>query len=256
MIIAEGIFKTYKGGVTALNGVDLSISRGDSFSLLGPNGAGKSSLVSILSALSRPTTGLVRVDGENPLTNPRDIMRKIGVAPQNICLDPAESPLHLLELQGKLFGMGRSSRVRADELISLFRLENEAGKKISTMSGGNQRRLHIALSLVHRPTILFLDEPTVGMDPESRAVFWDSIASLNRSDKTTVFLTTQYLDEAEKHTRSMALLINGKIEWEGSVAEFKKTISPDAKKNTQIESSLEESYLHFIAHYRAQEKSA
>jgi ABC-2 type transport system ATP-binding protein len=183
-------------------------------------------------------------------------MRKIGVAPQNICLDPAETPSRLLELQGKLFGMGRSSRARADELISLFHLENEAGRNISTMSGGNQRRLHIALSLVHRPTILFLDEPTVGMDPESRAVFWDSIASLNRSDKTTVFLTTQYLDEAEKHTRSMALLINGKIEWKGSVSEFKKTISPDAGKNAQIESSLEESYLHFIARYRAQEKSA
>jgi ABC-2 type transport system ATP-binding protein len=256
MIFAEGIFKTYKGGVTALNGVDLSISKGDSFSLLGPNGAGKSSLVSILTALSRPTSGLIRIDGEYPLMKARGIMRKIGVAPQSVCLDRDETPYHLLQLQGRLFGMGKSSHARADELITLFRLENEADKKISTMSGGNQRRLHIALSLVHRPGILFMDEPTVGMDPESRAIFWDTISSLNRTDKTTVFLTTQYLDEAEKHTRSMALLINGRIEWDGSVSDFKKTISTDSGTGAKTETSLEENYLHFIARYRAQEKSA
>ncbi|HNX60047.1 MAG TPA: ABC transporter ATP-binding protein, partial [Spirochaetota bacterium] len=168
-------------------------------------------------------------------------------------LDTDETPRRLLEFQGRLFGLGAGSRERSDELLALFRLETEASKKVSAMSGGNQRRLHIALSLVHQPGILFLDEPTVGMDPESRALFWESIRSLNTTRNTTVFLTTQYLDEAERHTRTMALLIDGKIEWHGSVADFKRTVRSGT---ADPESSLEDSYLHFIARYRAKEKSA
>lgn len=253
MISAHGIIKKYENGVTALDRVNISVGKGETFSLLGPNGAGKSSLVRILSALSRPTSGSVRIGGEDIYANMRGVMRQIGVAPQNVCLDTDETPRRLLEFQGRLFGLGAKSRERCDELLALFRLETEASKKVSAMSGGNQRRLHIALSLVHQPGILFLDEPTVGMDPESRAFFWESIRSLNTSRDTTVFLTTQYLDEAERHTRTMALLIDGKIEWRGSVADFKRTVRSGAADS---ESSLEDSYLHFIARYRAKEKSA
>lgn len=253
MISAHGITKQYEHGVTALDGVNISVGKGETFSLLGPNGAGKSTLVRVLSALSRPTSGTVSIDGKDIYENIRGVMRQIGVAPQNVCLDVDETPRRLLEFQGRLFGLGSKSRERSDELLTLFRLENEASKKVSTMSGGNQRRLHIALSLVHQPGIIFLDEPTVGMDPESRALFWESIRSLNITKSTTVFLTTQYLDEAERHTRSMALLINGKIEWRGSVADFKRTVRSGT---ADTGSSLEDTYLHFIAQYRAKEKSA
>jgi ABC-2 type transport system ATP-binding protein len=251
MIQISNVRKTYRNGISALNGVSLSIKRGTTFSLLGPNGAGKSTLVRILATLSRSTSGLVSVDGCESLRGRKPLLRKIGVALQDVCLDPEETSRDILRFQGRLFGMKKTDAAhRADELIQLFQIEGEALKKIKTLSGGNKRRVHIALSLVHKPSILFLDEPTTGMDPESRAVFWESIGRLNREEKMTLFLTTQYLDEAEKHTTELALIMEGIIAYEGSVSDFKRSISD----NSSI-MSLEESYLRFLANYRLSKES-
>jgi ABC-2 type transport system ATP-binding protein len=218
---ARGISKRYPGGVFALETVDLTIHGGDRFVLLGPNGAGKSTLVRILSSLSRSDEGEYAVCGLDPHRETRELMRAIGVVTQDNDLDPQASAAELLRFQGRLFGMNRiDSAARAGELIDALDLGDHAHKRVDTLSGGNRRKLHCALALVHRPRLLFLDEPTVGMDPEVRARFWESIRRVNREEGTTLFLTTQYLEEAERHADQLALLRNGRIAYRGTVESF------------------------------------
>lgn len=237
----QNLFKNYRNGVEALKGVNLSIDRGEFFTLLGPNGAGKSTLVKIITTLISKDSGSFFISGINPELNREKIQQLIGVASQENEIDPTEKVESLLVFQGRLFGMLKDEAIqRANELIELFQLTDERNKKASTLSGGNKRRLHCALALVHRPQILFLDEPTVGMDPLARDNFWEIITGLNRSQGVTVFLTTQYLDEADKHASEMALIVNGETHFEGSITGFKKMVNPDN------DMSLNDSYLKYI----------
>lgn len=235
------LFKKYPNGTEALKGVNLEIGKGQFFTLLGPNGAGKSTLVKVMTTLIAKDSGSFIISGINPESNPAKIQHFIGVASQENEIDPTEKLENLLLFQGRLFGLSKAEATkRADELIELFQLSSERNKKATALSGGNKRRLHCALALVHRPKILFLDEPTVGMDPLARANFWDIITTLNRSQGVTVFLTTQYLDEADKHASEMALIVGGEIHFEGSIAGFKKMVNPEG------DLSLDDSYLKYI----------
>lgn len=262
VIHARDIEKRYLDKTTALRKINFSVAKGDRFVLLGPNGAGKSSLVKILSTLSRATGGSATVNGIDCCNAPRSVRMGIGVALQDICLDPDETVIRHLYFQGRLFGMSRTAaQRRCDTLVSSFGFAEDARKKTKELSGGNKRRLHIALALVHDPDILFLDEPTVGMDPEGREGFWNEIRRLNESG-VTVFLTTQYLEEADKHFDRMAVISDGVIVYDGHVRSFKKmveseillqrgdTVSPLHIDN--MSTSLEDGYLHFIKNIRSE----
>ncbi len=233
--------KSYSSENEALKGVDLVINKGHLFALLGPNGAGKSTLVKILTTLEHKDSGEFEIHGINPETNFSAIQRLIGVASQENEIDPAEKVSNLLEFQAQLFGCSKKhAKIRSEELLELFQLTLESNKKAGNLSGGNKRRLHCALALVHHPKILFLDEPTVGMDPLARENFWKVITNLNKKEEVTVLLTTQYLEEADKFATDMAFLIEGQIQYYGSVPAFKQMVHPDSNR------SLEESYLTFI----------
>jgi len=241
-IILTNISKTYPGGTEALKGVSLKVPGGTTLALLGPNGAGKSTLVRIMTTLSRPDDGTVRIGGLPPEDNVRTIQRIIGMASQENDLDPTATVRDHLVFQGRLFGLSRrEARGRAEELISEFLLEEETAKKTADLSGGNKRKLHCALALVHRPAVLFLDEPTVGMDPEARAAFRSTLRKYREEKGATIFLTTQYLEEAEKSAEEMALLMNGLLEFTGKVDRFKQEVHPEGG------ATLEESYLKWMA---------
>jgi len=233
--------KKYPNGTEALKGINLEIQKGSFFTLLGPNGAGKSTLIKILTTLISKDAGSFTIAGIQPEKNFTEIQFIIGVASQENEIDPALTVEELLIFQCCLFGMKKiEAKDRSRELIAHFALESVQNKKSSELSGGNKRRLHCALALVHRPQILFLDEPTVGMDPLSRENFWQIITDLNKSKEITVFLTTQYLEEADKYATEMALIIEGEIKYTGSIQNFKHRVG------SQEAFSLEESYLHYI----------
>lgn len=237
----QELFKKYPNGTEALKGVSLDIEKGHFFTLLGPNGAGKSTLVKIITTLIKKDTGRFLISGINPELYPAKIQNIIGVASQDNELDPTEKVESLLVFQGRLFGLDKKDATqRAGELIDMFQLTTERNKKAVALSGGNKRRLHCALALVHRPGILFLDEPTVGMDPVARANFWNIITGLNKQDGVTIFLTTQYLDEADKHATEMGLIIAGEIQYSGTILGFKEMVNPNGGL------SLDDSYLQYI----------
>ncbi len=246
----QNLVKKYPDGTEALKGVCLDIEEGQFFTLLGPNGAGKSTLVKIATTLIGKDSGSYTILGLNPETNTTPIQKLIGVASQDNELDPVETVDRLLMFQGRLFGLSRQEADRrAVELIDIFQLGTERNKKAGTLSGGNKRRLHCALALVHHPRILFLDEPTVGMDPMARAIFWEIITQVNKKDGVTVFLTTQYLDEADKHAAEMALIIEGEIHYSGTINGFKNQV------NTNGGLSLEDSYLQYVRNREKQKQS-
>lgn len=233
--------KKYPNGTEALKGINLQIGQGQFFALLGPNGAGKSTLVKILTTLIHKDSGDFSIGGISPEKNPSQIQRYIGVALQENELDPTEKVTSLLQFQGQLFGMPRKQALaRADKLTELFQLEPERNKKAGVLSGGNKRRLHCALALVHNPKVLFLDEPTVGMDPVARHTFWSIISGLNTKEKVTVLLTTQYLEEADKYATQMAMITDGRLQYTGEVSKFKNMVHPEK------DASLENSYLTYL----------
>jgi len=237
----HNLLKKYPNGVEALKGISLEIAKGQFFTLLGPNGAGKSTLIKILTTLIRKDSGEFLIEGVNPEISYVEIQKYIGVASQDDEIDPTEELENLMVFQGRLFGMSKKqAKQRAEELIDLFQLTGERKKKAGSLSGGNKRRLHCALALVHRPKVLFLDEPTVGMDPLARANFWDVITEMNKMEGVTVFLTTQYLEEADKHATEMALIIEGEIHYSGSIDGFKNMVNPNESM------SLEDSYLQYV----------
>lgn len=237
----KNLCKAYPSGTRALKGIDLEIHKGRFFTLLGPNGAGKSTLIRILTTLVKKDTGEFQIGGLNPEEHQARVLRLIGVASQENELDPDETALNQLVFQGVLFGMKkRDALKRADELVDAFDLAEEKNKRASALSGGNRKRLHCSLALVHRPSILFLDEPTVGMDPAARANFWKVVTGLNRAEGMTVFLTTQYLEEADRHASGMALIVDGEIRYAGGIAEFKQMV------DSRGGSTLEDSYLQYL----------
>ena len=226
-IHARGLSRTFKGDIEAVRSVDLDVSEGEVFGFLGPNGAGKSTTVRMLCTLLPPTSGTARVAGYDVVDDGDDVRRSIGVALQEIGLDPVQTGRELLELQCGLYGItGSAGRERAAELLELVGLTDAADRRTKTYSGGMKRRLDLASALVHQPRVLFLDEPTTGLDPASRLTVWDEVRSINSSG-TTIFLTTQYLEEADELCERLAIIDAGVIVAEGTPEALKAEIGKD-----------------------------
>jgi ABC-2 type transport system ATP-binding protein len=226
-IEASSLRRTFKGGVEAVSGIDLSVARGEVFGFLGPNGAGKTTTVRMLCTLLPPTEGSAAVAGIDVVADPAEVRRRIGVALQEIGLDPVQTGRELLELQCGLYGItGANARARAQELLELLGLTDAADRRTKTYSGGMKRRLDLASALVHSPEVLFLDEPTTGLDPASRLTVWDEVGRINRAG-TTVFLTTQYLEEADKLCDRLAIIDAGQIVAEGTPERLKAEMGHD-----------------------------
>jgi ABC-2 type transport system ATP-binding protein len=223
----RSLARTFKGGVDAVSGIDLTVSEGEVFGFLGPNGAGKSTTVRMLCTLLPPTSGEARVAGIDVVADGAGVRRRIGVALQEIGLDPVQTGRELLELQCGLYGIrGSSARDRAEELLELVGLTDAADRRTKTYSGGMRRRLDLASALVHSPKVLFLDEPTTGLDVASRLTVWDEVRRINAAG-TTVFLTTQYLEEADKLCERLAIIDAGRIVAEGTPERLKGEMGHD-----------------------------
>ncbi|MEP7054209.1 MAG: ATP-binding cassette domain-containing protein [Actinomycetota bacterium] len=226
-IIATGLKRTFKGDVEAVRGVDLDVHRGEVFGFLGPNGAGKTTTVRMLCTLLPITAGVAQVAGIDVRSRPADVRRKIGVALQEIGLDPLQTGRELLTLQAALYGMNSArSKARAGELLELVGLTEAGDRRLKTYSGGMKRRLDLASALVHEPEVLFLDEPTTGLDPASRITVWDEVRRINATG-TTVFLTTQYLEEADVLCARIAIIDEGLIVSRGTPGELKSKLGHD-----------------------------
>ena len=223
-IAIRGLTKTFGKGdraVEAVRGIDLDVEAGETFGFLGPNGAGKSTTVKMLTTLLTITAGSASVAGVDVASDPDEVRRRIGVALQEAGLDPRQNGRELLVLQARLFGMSTAEAAeRAEQLLALVELEDAADRRIKTYSGGMKRRLDLASALVHRPDVLFLDEPTTGLDPSSRLTIWDEVRRIN-GQGTTVFLTTQYLEEADALCDRLAIIDGGRIVREGTPASLK-----------------------------------
>jgi ABC-2 type transport system ATP-binding protein len=225
-IEADGLVKHY-GEVQALNGLDLAVEAGTVFGLLGPNGAGKSTTVRILTALSVPDSGSARVAGHDVLREPLRVRRAIGVVGQKHGCDMEATGRENLVLQAELYGIS-DGRSRAQEQLERFGLADAANRQVKTYSGGMQRRLDVALGLIHRPQVLFLDEPTTGLDPEARALMWAEIERLAREERMTILLTTHYLEEADRLASQLAIVDRGRIVARGTPDELKAELEGDA----------------------------
>jgi ABC-2 type transport system ATP-binding protein len=216
--------RVFSGGVTAVAGVDLEIADREIYAFLGPNGAGKTTTVRMLTTLLRPTGGSASVAGHDVVSADAEVRRAIGVALQEAALDPLMTGRELIRLQATLHGLPRTEgQRRAESLLARVGLERAADRRVGTYSGGMRRRLDMASALVHQPQILFLDEPTTGLDPVSRKAIWEEVEKLNR-DGTTVFLTTQYLEEADNLADRVGIIDNGRIVAEGSPGALKAEI--------------------------------
>ena len=224
-IEAHDLRKEFPGGVVAVAGINLGVEQGQVFGFLGPNGAGKTTTVRMLTTLLRPTAGSASVAGFDVARQQLQVRRSIGVALQEAGLDASATGRELLTLQATLFGLSAStSRDRAEELLSLVGLNDAADRQIKTYSGGMKRRLDLASALVHGPSVLFLDEPTEGLDPASRQAVWQEVVRLNRQLGVTVFLTTHYLEEADRLADNLAIIDHGQIVAQGTPAELKASI--------------------------------
>jgi ABC-2 type transport system ATP-binding protein len=226
-IEVTGLRKSFKGGVDAVRGVDLAVREGEVFGFLGPNGAGKTTTVRMLCTLLPITDGTARVAGADVVREPAKVRTEIGVALQEIGLDPIQTGREILELQCGMYGMAAArSTERSNELLDLVGLSDAADRRTKTYSGGMKRRLDLAAALVHSPSVLFLDEPTTGLDPASRATIWDEVRRINASG-TTIFLTTQYLEEADQLCDRLAIIDYGQIVAAGTPEELKSAMGHD-----------------------------
>ena len=240
-IAARGLVKTYPAPgknprIRALDGLDLTVEPGTIFALVGPNGAGKSTTVKILTTLAVADEGSATVEGIDVRADPAQARRVIGVVGQRSGADPTATGRENLVLQGHLYGQpARTAKLRAEELLERFALTDAAGRFVRTYSGGMQRRLDVALGLMHSPKVLFLDEPTTGLDPEARTAMWEEITRLAESDQMTVLLTTHYLDEADRLASRLAIVDRGRVVAEGEPVRLKQDLGV---------TSLDEVYLH------------
>jgi ABC-2 type transport system ATP-binding protein len=231
-IEVDGLTKTYrthKGAVRALDGISFTVAPGTVFGLLGPNGAGKSTVVRILTTLSRPDAGRARVAGEDVVARPDRVRRGIGAVSQATSVDPEATGRENLALQGRLYGLaGTTLRRRVGDLLDRFGLAGPADRPARTWSGGMQRKLDVAMGLVHQPKVLFLDEPTTGLDPEARAELWRQITQLGADEGLTVLLTTHYLEEADRLAADLAIIDHGRVVAAGSPERLKADLHGDA----------------------------
>ncbi len=223
-IEANGLERTFDGDVRAVAGVDLEVADGEIYAFLGPNGAGKTTTVRMLTTLLRPTRGSARVAGFDIVADAANVRRAIGVALQEAALDPLMTGRELIRLQATLHGLPRNDvQRRSDALLERVDLVDAADRQIGTYSGGMRRRLDMASALVHEPRVLFLDEPTTGLDPVSRRAIWQEVSKLN-DEGTTVFLTTQYLEEADQVADRVGIIDFGRIVAEDSPGRLKAQI--------------------------------
>jgi ABC-2 type transport system ATP-binding protein len=223
-IEARGLQREFKGGLKAVDGIDLDVAPGEVYGFLGPNGAGKTTTVRMLVTLLRPTGGYARVAGHDVASEPAAVRRRIGVALQEAALDPLMTGTELIELQATLHGIApKTVRGRGAQLIERVGLSQAAGRRVGTYSGGMRRRLDLAMALIHDPEVLFLDEPTTGLDPTSRLTLWEEVRRL-RDEGTTVFLTTQYLEEADQLADRLGIISAGRLVAEGTPAVLKAEV--------------------------------
>jgi ABC-2 type transport system ATP-binding protein len=227
-IVVEGLRKHY-GPVQALDGVSFSVHEGEIFGLLGPNGAGKSTTVRVLVTLTTPDEGTATVAGHDVAAAPDAVRRSIGYVPQESGVDRFATGRENLTLQGRVQGLrGRELHVRVDELLELVGIADAADRVVTGYSGGMRRRLDVALGLVHRPRVLFLDEPTTGLDPEARVAMWDEVGRLAAQETLTILLTTHYLEEADELADRLVIVSGGRVMVEGTPAELKAELRGDA----------------------------
>jgi ABC-2 type transport system ATP-binding protein len=228
IISVENLVMVYADGTRAVSGISFNVKEGEFFGFLGPNGAGKSTTIKVLTTLLRKTSGRASVVGYDLDTSPGQIRKVIGVLSQETVVDVDLTGRENLRLQGRLEQMrGSILEKRVDELLGMVQLEDVAEKPAGRYSGGMKKRLDLASALVHKPKLLFLDEPTTGLDPQSRATIWDYLEKLNREEGITIFLTTQYLEEADRLCRKLSIIDHGKIIAEGSPSELKQTVGGD-----------------------------
>jgi ABC-2 type transport system ATP-binding protein len=239
-IVVERLAKTYADGTDAVRRVTFRVAAGECFGLLGPNGAGKSTTVGMLGTLVRPTSGLASVAGFDVVAQPREVRRRIGFAMQEVGVDAFATARELLVLQGRLHGLRRAdSAHRAELLLAMVDLSAVAGKRLGEFSGGMQRRVDLAAALMHLPAVLFLDEPTEGLDPRARVAIWDALERLRTQLGVTIVLTTHYMDEADRLCDRLGIIDRGSIVAEGTPAELKASVGGD---------TLEHVYLHYTGH--------
>jgi ABC-2 type transport system ATP-binding protein len=228
-IEADHLVKTYPKGVRALDGLSFAVPAGTVFALLGPNGAGKSTTVKILTTLAQADSGTATVAGLDVRARPARVRHAIGVVGQRSGADPMATGRENLLLSGRIQGMrGGSLTTRTDDLLGRFGLADAAGRLVRTYSGGMRRRLDVAMGLVNQPQVLFLDEPTAGLDPESRSAMWDEIGRLSAGDGLTILLTTHYLEEADRLAGQLAIVDRGRVVTEGSPDELKGQLHGDS----------------------------
>jgi ABC-2 type transport system ATP-binding protein len=228
MIRVENLVKTF-GAVTAVADITFDVHPGEIFAFLGPNGAGKTTTIQMLTTLLRPTSGSIAIDGLDPAARPLDVRRRFGIVFQDPSLDHELTAYENLDLHGVLYHVPRRTRhERIESLLTLFELWDRRDSRVKTFSGGMKRRLEIARGLLHTPKILFLDEPTLGLDPQSRNQLWTHVRHLNETEGVTVFLTTHYMDEAERVAHRIAVIDHGKIVAQGSPQELRQQTGTDS----------------------------
>jgi ABC-2 type transport system ATP-binding protein len=228
IIRIQNVSKTF-GDVVAVDDISFDVRRGETFAFLGPNGAGKTTTIRMLTTLLQPTGGELRVDGLDPVTQQTEVRRKFGVVFQDPSLDQDLTAWENLDIHGVLYHVPRKVRKeRAQTLLQTFELWDRRDDLVKTFSGGMRRRLEIARGLLHTPTLLFLDEPTLGLDPQSRNQMWTHVKALNKAEGVTVFLTTHYMDEADRVADRIAIIDHGRIVAIGSSAELKARTKTDS----------------------------
>jgi ABC-2 type transport system ATP-binding protein len=227
-IVADGVVKVYGGKVRAVDGVSFAVNEGELFGFLGPNGAGKTTTVQMLTGNLRLTAGTATVAGVDVARDPHEVKRRIGLVFQESTADPDLTGRENLELAAALFGVPlRSTKSTIDSLLQRMQIGDAADRLVKTYSGGMRRRLELAVGIIHSPTVLFLDEPTLGLDPQGRAGFWRYVLELQRDHGMTVFVTTHYLDEADTFCQRIAIIDHGKIVATGSPSELKDRLGGD-----------------------------
>ena len=228
MIHVENLVKTF-GEVKAVDGVSFDVAAGEIFAFLGPNGAGKTTTIQMLTTLVVPTSGTMAIDGIDPRRQPHEVRRRFGIVFQDPSLDGELTAYENMELHGVLYGVPRKIRIeRIQRLLTLFELWDRRDAIVKTFSGGMKRRLEIARGLLHTPKILFLDEPTLGLDPQSRNQLWTHVKHLNETEGVTVFLTTHYMDEADRVAHRIAIIDHGRVVAQGSSQELKAQTNTDS----------------------------
>jgi len=227
MIRVDNLIKTY-GEIHAVRDISFHVAQGEIFAFLGPNGAGKTTTIKMLTTLLRPTSGRVAIDGLDPATHHHEVRKRFGIVFQDASLDDELTAYENMDLHGALYGVPKKLRnERIDMLLKLFELGERRNHPVKQFSGGMKRRLEIARSLLHTPKIIFLDEPTLGLDPQTRNQLWAHVKKLNEEERVTVFLTTHYMEEADRVAHRIAIIDHGKIVAQGTSAELKRQTGAD-----------------------------